>query len=103
MFGAFSATFIAAGFIPAVFYTYTAFTGRAILAVDITVYCVGVLLGFAVAYAAFTRPRSSAALCAAGALGLVFIAACYFTLTAFAPDFFLFVDPRNGKFGLGAG
>lgn len=103
VFGAFSATFVAAGFIPAVFYTYTAFTGRAILAVDITVYCAGVFLGFAVAYSAFTRPRSSAALCAAGALGLVFIAACYFTLTAFAPDFFLFVDPRNGKFGLGAG
>lgn len=99
IFGAFAATFIAAGFIPVVFYTYTAFTGRAVLAVDVTTYGVGVFLGYLVAYKAFTHPRTSSVFCAAGVLGLIFISACYFTMTAFAPDFFLFVDPRNGRFG----
>lgn len=101
VFGAFAATLVAAAFIPVVFYIYTAFTGESVLAVDIVTFVVGVALGFAVAYGIFvTKSRHPALLCIIGATGLAVIVACYFTLTLFAPDFALFIDPRNGNYGL---
>lgn len=101
VFGAFVATFLAAALIPAVFYTYTAFTGKSVLAVDIATFVVAVLAGFVAAYKIFTtESRYAAALCAIGTVGIAAIAVCYFTLTLFAPDFALFIDPRDGTSGL---
>lgn len=90
VFGAFAATYIAAGAIPCVFYIYTAFTGRAVLAADIATFVAGVLAGYAAAYAAFTRPSLGRAGAIVGAAGLLCILTAYLTLTVCAPDFFLF-------------
>lgn len=100
VFGAFCATAVAAAFIPAVYYGYTAFTGRSVLAADITIYAVACASGMAVAYVVFTCGKGSRAAFAAGAAGSVFIAACWLTLTYFAPEFFLFVDPRTRHVGI---
>ena len=90
VFGAFAATYIAAGVIPCVFYIYTAFTGRAVLAADIATFAAGVLAGYAAAYAAFTRPSLGRAGAIVGAAGLLCILTAYLTLTVCPPDFFLF-------------
>ena len=90
VFGAFAATYIAAGVIPCVFYIYTAFTGRAVLAADIATFAAGVAAGYAAAYAAFTRPSLGRAGAIVGAAGLLCILTAYLTLTVCAPDFFLF-------------
>ena len=92
VFGAFAATYIAAGVIPCVFYIYTAFTGRAVLAADIATFVAGVLAGYAAVYAAFTRPSLGRAGAIVGAAGLLCILTAYLTLTVCPPDFFLFAD-----------
>lgn len=99
VFGAFAATYLAAATIPIVFYTYTAFTGRAVLAADISIFAAGTAAGWSAAYRAFTVRSGGAALCAVGAVGLAAVAACCLALTAFAPEWFLFIDPQSGKAG----
>ena len=82
------------------FYTYTAFSGRAILPLDIATFLLAVTAGQAVAYRAFSSEDRGARFSAAGACGLAAIAACYFVLTAYAPDLFLFTDPMTGGRGI---
>ncbi len=100
VFGAFAGTYVAAALIPIVFYTYTAFSGRAILPLDIATFLLAVTAGQAVAYRAFSGEARGARFAAAGACGLAAIAACYFVLTAYAPDLFLFTDPMTGGRGI---
>lgn len=99
LFAAFIANALAALFIPLVFYTYTAFTGEAILAVDIASFAVGVLIGFVAAYGAMRR-EVSPFMQVVGGLGLALIVAAYLTLTAYAPELPLFCDPTTGGYGL---
>ena len=99
IYAAFCATYIAAGFIPVAFYIYTYFAGKSVLAVDIVIFIIGAALGFAVAYRAFTVDNS-ALLFWLGTVGIAAIMCCYLSLTAFVPDFFLFIDPSDGSSGL---
>lgn len=98
-FGAFAATYLAAAVIPVVFYTYTAFTGGPMLAADIVTFCAGTAAGWLAAYRAFTMRDGGKTLRIIGAVGIAALAVCYFTLTLFAPEWFLFIDPRSGTAG----
>ena len=99
LFGAFAATYIAAAFIPVVYYIYTAFTGASVLGADIATFAAACASGQCAAYRAFTR-EESAALSVVGGIGIASIAVCYLLLTVYAPGFFLFTDPTDGSVGM---
>lgn len=85
--------------IPVIFYSYTAFTGESILAVDILTFFVAVLTGFTVAFFVLNMPQNTA-LNVVSALGLAVLLALYLTLTFYPPKCFLFKDPITGGFGI---
>ena len=95
--------YIAAAFLcmltPVIFYSYTAFTGESILAVDILTFFVAVLTGFTVAFFVLNMPQNTA-LNVVSALGLAVLLALYLTLTFYPPKCFLFKDPITGGFGI---
>lgn len=101
-FGAFAGTYVAAAVLPCVFYTYTAFTGRAVLGADITTFVAGTAAGMLTAYRAFTRTGKSRAAWVVGAAGIAVMVTLWLTLTLCAPDFFLFTDPVTGGRGMSA-
>ena len=78
--------------IPLAFYSYTHTAGRSILAVDILIFILSIVLGYGVAYRLFGARRNTFVnvVCF---IGIVAIAACFFTFTYNPPDLFLFKDP----------
>ena len=95
---AFCAVLIPVLLIPAIFYTYTAFTGAPVLPVDIATFAIAVLAGFAAAWL-ILRANSIPHASLIGWIGIFVILACYFTFTAFPPHCFLFRDPLSGGYG----
>lgn len=88
----FLALFIGAALIPLLYYSYTGIIGRSILAVDIAIFFFSVLAGFAVAFLAYnSAPRPI--LNELAVIGIIAIAVCFLTFTAFPPDFILFEEP----------
>lgn len=85
--------------IPVIFYSYTAFTGEPILAVDILTFFVAVLAGFTVAFFVLNMPQNTA-FNVVSAPELAVLLALYLTLTFFPPKCFLFKDPITGGFGI---
>lgn len=76
----FLALFIGAALIPLLFYSYTGIIGRSILA------------GYAVAFLAYNSAHRPI-LNELAVIGIIAIAVCFFTFTAFPPDFILFEEP----------
>lgn len=88
----FLALAVSAALIPLLFYSYTAIAGRSYLPVDIAVFVISVLAGYAFAFFAFnSEPRPF--LNELAVIGMIAIAVCFFTFTAMPPDFFLFREP----------
>ena len=98
-FAAFVSTAIGMIVIPCVFYAYTSFTGESILAVDIATFVVAVLAGYAVAFWVMCLKESDFLFSVAIA-GLIAIIAAYLTLTLYAPQKILFLDPVSGGYGI---
>jgi hypothetical protein len=87
------------GMIVVVFYTYTAFTGRAILAVDIASFAAGVVVCQAVALRISTKSTPSRAAAVIGTAGLALIALCFMVFTYSTPHAGVFRDGRIGAYG----
>ena len=85
--------------IPAIFYSYTAITGKSILVVDILTFFVAVLAGFVVAYFVLNASPKTA-LNVLSAAGLTVFLMLYLTLTFYPPQCFLFKDPVSGGYGI---
>lgn len=88
----FLALFIGAALIPLLFYSYTAIAGRSYLPVDIAVFFVSVLTGYAFAYFALNS-RHRPFLNELAVIGIIAIVVCFFTFTAMPPDSVLFREP----------
>lgn len=88
----FVALFIGAALIPLLFYSYTAIAGRSYLPVDIAVFFVSVLAGYALAFFAFNA-KPHPFLNEPAVIGIIAIVVCFFTFTAMPPDFILFREP----------
>ena len=88
----FVALFVSAALIPLLFYSYTAIAGRSYLPVDIAVFFVSVLTGYAFAYFALNS-RHRPFLNELAVIGLIAIVVCFFTFTAMPPDSILFREP----------
>ena len=82
-----------------VFYTYTAFTGRSIVAIDISSFILGVLICQAVTLLVYRKTKSSSVLFITGVTGLTFIAFAFMLFTYVTPRLGIFQDSRNGTFG----
>ena len=82
-----------------VFYTYTAFTGRSIVAVDIGSFILGVLICQAVTLLVYRKTKSSSAFFITGVAGLAFIAFAFMLFTYVTPRLCIFQDSRNGAYG----
>lgn len=88
----FLALFIGAALIPLLFYSYTAIAGRSYLPVDIAVFFVSVLTGYAFAFFALNS-RHRPFLNELAVIGIIAIVVCFFTFTAMPPDSVLFREP----------
>lgn len=86
--------------IPAVYYTYTSFTGESILPVDIASFTASVFIGF-VAVWFIAGARRVRWLGVIGALGIAAVVAVYLTFTLYPPQANLFRDPMDGTYGFG--
>jgi hypothetical protein len=86
--------------IPVVFYSYTAFTGESILAVDIGSFVVAVVIGQLASYKLFTHKALSEKLVwiSLGALAALGIAFAVFTFVP--PQAPVFRDPVTGGYGI---
>ena len=84
---------------PALFYGYTAFTQKSILAVDIIIFFVSIGLGMLFAGLIFAaKPFKGGRVL--GCLGCVIMAICFAIFTYFPPKLELFRDPVNNQYGI---
>lgn len=88
----FLALFISAALIPLLFYSYTAIVGRSLLPVDIAVFVISVLAGYAFAFFSFNAAPHPL-LNELAVIGIIAITVCFFTFTLMPPDFILFREP----------
>lgn len=88
----FLALFVSAALIPLLFYSYTAIVGRSLLPVDIAIFFISVLSGYAFAFLA-CNAKPHPVLNELAILGNIAIAVCFFTFTLSPPDFILFKEP----------
>ena len=86
-------------FIPLIFYSYTAVTGKSVLFVDILTFIIALLAGFTAAYFVMVNDYNEI-FNIVSAAGLVVIIIFYMTLTFFPPHWFLFKDPISGGYGI---
>lgn len=101
-FGVFVAILVACILIPLIFYTYTEFTKKTILAVDIASYIIAVGLACLTAYSIFHAQPLPQFFNMLGMLGIIIIFIMFVVFTYFTPQNFLFKDPITNKYGLAA-
>ena len=85
--------------IPILFYTYTAFTKKSILVVDVISFCITIILSQLV-FHHFIDMNLPSIYTYLSIVLLVIELICYFTLTYFAPKNFIFEDPITHKYSL---
>jgi hypothetical protein len=93
-------TYVMVAFIPAVFYSYTAFTGESIFAIDIATFVVAVIVGQLVSYQLYkyrTLPRSADKI---AIVAMILLAAAFISFTFYAPHLPIFQDPVTSQYGV---
>jgi hypothetical protein len=86
--------------IPAIFYSYTAFTGESIFALDIASFIVAVIIGQLVSYKLLTFRKLSAKLNWVALASLLVLASVFIAFTFFPPQAPIFQDPISGQYGI---
>jgi hypothetical protein len=86
-------------FIVIVYYTYTFFTGKPILAVDISSFVAGTALCQTICLVVYFRPPARRIINAFGAGGLALIALCFAVFTHATPRLGIFRDRPHGAYG----
>ncbi|MBN2352874.1 MAG: hypothetical protein JXD23_09935 [Spirochaetales bacterium] len=86
-------------FIVLVFYAYTAFTGRPILAVDICSFVLGTVLCQLLSLLMYAKTRPASAARVAGVAGLALLAFCFMLFTYATPRLGIFRDRPTGGYG----
>ena len=86
--------------IPILFYTYTAIVGHEILFVDISIFLISVCFAFFMCWLILALNPLKQVYNIIAVIGLVLILICYFTLTLYPLNFFIFKDFTNNIYGL---
>ena len=76
-------------FIIFAFLGYTVFTRKSFLPIDLTIFTLGIILGYVTAYRIFFMPKHKL-LNYFAVVGILFIVMVFLTCTYHAPDFFIF-------------
>jgi hypothetical protein len=87
-------------FIPAVFYSYTAFTGESILAIDIASFVVAVVVGQFVSYRLFKQGKASQLAERIAVIAVILLAIVFIVFTFYPPHLSIFQDPITGQYGV---
>lgn len=99
-FGVFIAVIGPCFIIPFIFYTYTAFTKRPILTVDISSFVVSIGLSCFSAYFVFNLNPLPNWVQIIGIVGTILLSFSFVIFTYFPPRHFLFQDPISQKYGV---
>ncbi len=86
--------------IPAVFYSYTAFTGKSIFAVDITTFIVAVIVGQSISYKLLGHGESSKSAQRVAIAAMVLLAIVFIVFTFYPPQLPIFQDPSTAQYGI---
>lgn len=87
-------------FIPVVFYSYTAFTGKSIFPVDITTFIVAVILGQIISFRLFRARCFPAWAEKVGLAAMVMLSVAFIVFTFYPPHLGIFQDPVTGSYGI---
>ncbi len=85
--------------IPFLFYLYKIFTKKAILPIDILIFCICIIFSQTVFYSLLSVSQFSNTLNIVSLFGIFIIVICCPLFTIFPPKIFLFKDPVTGKYG----
>ena len=86
-------------FIPAVFYSYTAFTEEN-LAVDIATFMIAVVIGQIISYMLFKKGKPSKRTEMVAMIVIVFLAVIFIVFTFYPPHLSIFQDSNTGRYGI---
>jgi hypothetical protein len=86
--------------IPAIFYSYTLFTGESIFMIDILSFIVAVIIGQYLSYRILIRKQLSDKLEKAAVIALLLLAAAFIVFTFMPPHLPPFQDPISGEYGI---
>jgi Family of unknown function (DUF6512) len=92
-------TIIMVVLIPAVFYSYTAFTEE-ILVVDIATFMIAVIVGQIVSYRLFKQDKPSKRAETIAIIMIALLAIVFITFTFYPPHLPIFRDSNTGQFGI---
>lgn len=95
-----AAVYVMVGAIPAIFYTYTQFTGEDILAIDIASFVIAVVVGQLVSYTFLIRREFAGKLSWGALFFLVLLAAVFVVFTFTPPQASPFQNPLTGTYGI---
>lgn len=86
-------------FIPAVFYTYTAFTSKSIFVIDIASFIAAVIVGQTVSYKLYKYrfPKATEIVAIAA---IILLATIFIVFTFYPPQLPIFQDPLTGYYGI---
>jgi hypothetical protein len=93
-------TYAMVAFIPAVFYSYTAFTGESIFAVDIATFVMAVIVGQLVSYQLYKYRKLPNLMDRIAITAMILLAAVFIVFTFYPPHLPIFQDPVTSQYGV---
>jgi Family of unknown function (DUF6512) len=93
-------TYVMVVFIPIVFYSYTSFTGRSILQIDITTFVVAVVIGQVISYKLMQKKKLPKFANIISIIALILLTVLFVVFTFFPPHLPPFQDPNTGQYGI---
>jgi hypothetical protein len=93
-------TYVMVAFIPVVFYSYTAFTGESIFAVDITTFIIAVIVGQFVSYQLYKYRMLPKFADKLAIIAIILLAIAFIVFTFYPPHLPIFQDPVTSQYGV---
>jgi len=92
--------YVMVALIPAVFYSYTAFTNESIFAIDIATFFVAVIIGQVVSYRLFRYKKLPKAAEIIAITAMILLAIIFIVFTFYPPQLPIFQDSITGQYGV---
>ena len=86
--------------IPIVFYSYTAFSGKSIFAIDISSFVVAVTIGQLLSYKLLTYRQLTRNINKIAVAAIILLAIAFILFTYYPPQLQIFKDSLTGKYGM---
>jgi hypothetical protein len=86
--------------IPLVFYSYTAFSGKSIFAIDISSFVFAVIIGQLLSYKLLTYRQLPGTLNKIAVAAIILLALAFIVFTYYPPQLQIFKDSVTGKYGI---